>query len=73
VIDLETSDVPAGTTVEVKIKPKVQTALIRTITSEVLLEPLNCTNGVCLAAVLENLEPGGYIVEARATFLAPSP
>jgi len=65
-IDLATTDVPAGTDVEVTVKPKVggaATAQRVTLAS--------CTAGACAAASSFNLVAGAYIVEARATFQTP--
>jgi hypothetical protein len=67
-IDLATTDVPAGTDVEVVAKPKIGRA---PSSQRVTLSPAACTGGTCTAAVAFELDPGGYILEARATFEAP--
>ena len=67
-IDLATTDVPAGTALEVTIKPKIGRA---PFSERVTLAPGACSGGACTAAVVVNLDPGGYILEARATFEAP--
>ena len=67
-MDLETSSVPSGTDVEVTVKPKVGAD---PIVERVTLSAGNCVSGVCQASVLVDLDPGAYIVEARATFEAP--
>ncbi len=70
--ELETTDVPAGTEVEVTIKPKLRTAAIRTTVESLPLDPASCdTSGLCTAAVPVSLAAGAYIVEARATFQTP--
>jgi hypothetical protein len=65
-IDLATTDVPAGTDVEVTVKPKVGGA---PTSQRVTLA--SCTAGACAAASSFNLIAGAYIVEARATFQTP--
>lgn len=67
-IDLATTDVPAGTDVEVTAKPKIGRA---PFSQRVTLAPSACSGGACTAAVVFELDPGGYILEARATFEAP--
>ncbi|MCC6642815.1 MAG: hypothetical protein IT386_16765, partial [Deltaproteobacteria bacterium] len=67
-IDLATTDVPAGTAIEVTAKPKIGRA---PFSQRVTLSPSACTGGgSCTAAVVFELDPGGYILEARATFEA---
>jgi hypothetical protein len=63
-IDLSTEGVPTGTSVEVKIKPRVGGA---TITQPVTLSNCDAT-GRCLANVTVDLAAGTYSIEARATF-----
>ena len=65
-IDLATADVPAGTDVEVTVKPKVGGAAT---SQRVTLA--SCTAGACAAASSFDLVAGAYIVEARATFQTP--
>jgi hypothetical protein len=65
-IDLATTDVPAGTDVEVTVKPKVGGAAT---SQRVTLA--SCTAGACAAASSFDLVAGAYIVEARATFQTP--
>jgi hypothetical protein len=67
-IDLRTTDVPAGTDVEVRVKPKLQDP---PIVQRLTLAPGDCASGVCTAGMAVDLNPGSYIVEARATFEAP--
>jgi hypothetical protein len=65
-IDLSTDGVPLGTTVEVKVKPRVGGF---PITQNVTLT--NCDGtGRCLASLTIDLAAGIYAVEARATFQA---
>ena len=70
-IGLVTSGVPAGTVVNVTVKPRVGSPPITTpLVTPVTLT--NCdANGVCLANVSFNLAAGAYFVEARATFQTP--
>ena len=70
-IGLVTSGVPAGTTVNVTVKPRVGSPPITTpIVTPVTLT--NCdANGACIASVSFNLAAGAYFVEARATFQTP--
>jgi hypothetical protein len=66
-IDLATDGVPTGTTVDIKIKPRVGGA---PITQNVTLS--NCdASGRCLANLTLDLVAGTYSIEARATFQTP--
>jgi len=66
-VDLSTSGVPSGTTVQVSIKPRVGGSVV-TLTATLS----NCdTAGNCIAAVTPTLAAGAYVVEARATFQTP--
>lgn len=68
-IDLETSGVPGGTVVTVKVKPQVGGA---PIVQNVTLAPSDCDNaGVCAATVMVNLSSGAHFIEAQATFQTP--
>jgi hypothetical protein len=67
-VNLATTDVPAGTDVEVKVKPKVGAA---PIAQNVTLAAASCTSGACTASTSFDLAAGAYIVEARATFQTP--
>jgi hypothetical protein len=67
-IDLRTTDVPAGTDVEVSVKPKLQDP---PVVQRLTLAPGDCVSGVCTTGMSIDLNPGSYIVEARATFEAP--
>jgi hypothetical protein len=67
-IDLRTTDVPAGTDVEVSVKPKLN---LPPIVQRLTLASGSCVSGVCTTALSIDLNPGSYIVEARATFEAP--
>jgi hypothetical protein len=63
-VNVATTGVPSGTSVEVKVKPRVGAdPLASTV-------PLtNCdTQGNCSATATFNLSAGAYVVEARATF-----
>ena len=66
--DVRTTDVPAGTDVEITVKPKLEDP---PIVQRQTLSAGSCASGVCTAAVSVELFPGQYIVEARATFEAP--
>jgi hypothetical protein len=63
-VDVATSGVPSGTTVEIKVKPRIgaapQTALVPLSTCD--------AQGNCTATTTFNLSAGAYLVEARATF-----
>ena len=63
-VSVQTTGVPSGTTLEVKVKPRVGAA---STTSTVPLTACNAS-GVCTAATSFNLPAGAYVVEARATF-----
>ncbi len=66
-VDVSTTGVPSGTTVEVKVKPRIGgDAVASTV-------PLtNCDAlGACTASTTFNLSAGAYVVEARATFQVP--
>ena len=66
---LATTGVPAGTTVEVALKPKAGGAAIRDRTE---LNPSNCNpKGECVAFVSFELPTGAYFAEAIATFQTP--
>jgi hypothetical protein len=65
-IDVATSGVPSGTTVEIKVKPRLGAPLPASV---VPLQPANCNpQGQCTATTTFNLSAGAYLVEARATF-----
>ncbi len=66
---LATTGVPAGTTVEVALKPKVGGSAIRDRTE---LNPSNCNpKGECTAFISFELTKGAYFAEATATFQTP--
>lgn len=67
-IDLATTDVPVGTDVEVKVKPKVGGPPVAQL---VTLVAGRCVSGACSADADFDLPAGAYIVEARATFQTP--
>jgi hypothetical protein len=67
-VDLATTDVPAGTDVQVTVKPKVGAL---PFSQNVTLAAGSCTSGACVAATSFDLAAGAYIVEARATFQTP--
>jgi hypothetical protein len=66
-IELATSAVPSGTTLEVYVKPRIgadKTTLTTTLNS--------CgVDGTCTASVSTTLAAGSYTVEARATYQTP--
>ena len=65
-VDVSTSGVPSGTTVEIKVKPRIGA---EPQTSVVPLDAANCNaQGQCTATTTFNLSAGAYLVEARATF-----
>lgn len=63
-VDLATTGVPSGTTVEVRVKPRFGAVPVST------LVPLSTCDaqGACTATTTFNLAAGVYTVEARATF-----
>jgi len=66
---IQTAGVPAGTTVELAVKPKVGGAAIREVAT---LDPGDCsTSGECSAVVTLDLASGAYFAEAEATFQTP--
>jgi hypothetical protein len=66
-IDLSTSGVPSGTTIQVSVKPRVGGALL--VLSAALT---NCdSSGNCVASMSPTLASGAYVIEARATFQTP--
>jgi len=67
-VGLATTDVPAGTNVEVTVKPKVGGLPVE---KDVTLIGGSCTSGACTASTSFDLAAGAYIVEARATFQTP--
>jgi hypothetical protein len=67
-VGLATTDVPAGTDVQVTVKPKVGAL---PIAQNVTLAGGSCTSGACTASTSFDLAAGAYIVEARATFQTP--
>jgi len=63
-IDLTTDGVPMGTTVEIKVKPRVGSTVLQQT-----LPLANCdVTGRCLLSATFDLAPGVHAVEARATF-----
>jgi hypothetical protein len=65
-IDVATSGVPSGTTVEVNVKPRLGAP---PVSQTVPLTDCNVA-GDCQATTTFNLPAGAYVVEARATFEA---
>jgi hypothetical protein len=66
-VDLATDGVPTGTTLEVKVKPRIGTG-----TTAQTFTLVNCDgSGRCLASATFDLAAGQYAVEARATFQTP--
>ena len=63
-IDVATSGIPGGTTVQVTVKPRLGAQPLSTTV------PLSTCNaaGNCQATAVFNLVAGAYVVEARATF-----
>jgi hypothetical protein len=68
-IDLVTEGVPTGTTVQVKVKPRVGAP---PVSQDVTLANCDAT-AMCLASVTFDLAAGTYAIEARATFQTPGP
>lgn len=68
-IEVATTDVPAGTTVEVTVKPRLGgPPQVSTAT----LEAAGCdAAGACAAVLAPDLAAGSYVLEARATFATP--
>jgi hypothetical protein len=68
-IEVATTDVPAGTTVEVTVKPRLGgVPVVETAT----LEVASCdSSGGCGAVLAPDLAAGAYVLEARATFTMP--
>ena len=65
-VDLATTGVPSGTTLEVKIKPRVGD---NPQAATVPLAPGSCdAQGACTATATFNVGAGAHVVEARATF-----
>lgn len=68
-LQVETSGVPAGTTVEVAVKPRLGGAALR---ETVLLEQQNCdTAAQCTVFASFDLLSNVYFAEAQATFQTP--
>lgn len=67
-VDLSSSDVPEGTDLELTVKPKVGGA---PLSQRVTLVPASCAGAACNVATTVDLQPGAYILEARATFEIP--
>lgn len=64
-----TAGIPAGTTVEVALKPKVGGAAIR---NSAVLNASNCNpKGECTSFISFELPKGAYFAEATATFQTP--
>jgi hypothetical protein len=63
-VDVATSGIPGGTTVQVTVKPRLGA---QPISTNVPLSTCN-TAGDCQATALFTLPAGAYVVEARATF-----
>jgi len=65
---LESRDVPAGTELEVSVKPNLGGD---PILQRILLDAGDCQGGACTVRGSVLLTPGGYVFEARATFEVP--
>jgi hypothetical protein len=65
-VDVATSGIPGGTTVQVTVKPRLGA---QPISENVPLTSCNSA-GNCQASATFNLPAGAYVVEARATFQA---
>ncbi len=63
-----TQDVPAGTDLQLTVKPRVGAA---PFSQNVTLAAGGCSAGACVATTTVDLTPGAYILEARATFQVP--
>jgi len=66
-IDIQTSAIPGGTTVQVTVKPRVGGA---SVSQSPALSACDST-GVCTTSTTFDLPPGEFVVEARATFQTP--
>ncbi|OLB05240.1 MAG: hypothetical protein AUH14_08980 [Candidatus Rokubacteria bacterium 13_2_20CM_69_15_1] len=66
-IDIRTTGVPGGTTVQVTVKPRVGGAAV---SQNAALSACDST-GVCTTSTAFDLPPGEFLVEARATFQTP--
>jgi hypothetical protein len=66
-VNIATTGVPSGTTVEVKAKPRIGAM---PLTSTVPLSSCDAL-GNCSATTTFNLSAGAYVLEARATFQVP--
>jgi len=66
-IDIRTTGVPGGTTVQVTVKPRVGGAAV---SQSAALSACDST-GVCTTSTAFDLPPGEFLVEARATFQTP--
>ena len=70
---LKTENVPSGTTLELDFKPQAVTATNSVPAQRVAIDAASCTpSGACNTFAFVDLEPGRYIVEARATFEPPA-
>jgi hypothetical protein len=68
-LQVETSNVPAGTTVEVAVKPRIGGTALR---ETVLLEQQNCDSAAqCIVFASFDLQSNTYFAEAQATFQTP--
>jgi hypothetical protein len=67
-VDLASTDVPVGTDIEVKVKPRVGGPPVSQL---VTLAAGRCVSGACSVDADFDLPAGAYIVEARATFQTP--
>ena len=68
-LQVETSNVPAGTTVEVAVKPRIGGTALR---ETVLLEQQNCDSAAqCVVFASFDLQSNTYFAEAQATFQTP--
>jgi hypothetical protein len=66
-IDVATSGIPGGTTVQVTVKPRIGAV---PLSATIPLATCNAA-GACQASAAFTLTPGAYVVEARATFQTP--
>jgi hypothetical protein len=68
-IQLATTAVPAGTTVELTVKPRLGGV---PVVQNATLEAAGCdAAGACAAVLSPDLAAGSYVLEARATFATP--
>jgi len=66
-IDIQTSAVPGGTTVQITVKPRVGGG---SVSQSPALSACDGT-GLCTTSASFDLPPGEFVIEAKATFQTP--